>query len=71
MKTYQEWTKPQNNWMSEINQLGFIHKDGQSMIRIQFKEVLWNGVWKIKGLKPRFLIWKEVTMFAQYFSGLD
>ena len=38
MKTYQEWTNPQNNWMSEINQLGFIHKSGQDMIRIQFQK---------------------------------
>ena len=43
----------------------YLQKEGQSMIKIDSKEVLWNGVWKIKGLRPRFLIWKEMKMFAQ------
>ena len=29
--------EPQNNWMSGISQLELLIKDGQSMIRIQFK----------------------------------
>ena len=38
MKIYQEGgLEPQNNWMSGINQLELFTKDGQSMIRIQFK----------------------------------
>ena len=33
----------------------YSQKDGQSMIKVQFKEVLWNGVLKkIKDLGPGF-----------------
>jgi hypothetical protein len=66
MKTYQEWTKPQNNWMSGINQLELFIKDGQSMIRIQFKRSIMKRKFeKVKCLRPRFLVWKEMKMFAQ------
>ena len=27
--------------------------------------MLWNGVWKVKDLGSRFLIWKDMKMFAQ------
>ena len=43
----------------------YSQKEGQSMIKIDSKEVLWNGVWKVKDLGSRFLIWKDMKMFAQ------
>ena len=36
-------------WVKLID-YDYSQKEGQSMIKIDSKEVLWNGVWKIQGL---------------------
>ena len=45
----------------------YSQKDGQSMISIQFRKKCYeNEVWKVKDLRSRFLIWKDMKMFAHY-----
>ena len=47
MKTYQQWTKPQNNWMGEVNWLWVFTKYGQSMIKVQFRKKCYEK-WSLK-----------------------
>ena len=70
MKTYQEWTKPQNNWMGEVNWL-WLWKWSQSMIKIDSKELLWK--WSLKrsqGLESRFLVRKHEDVCTIFMSSL-
>ena len=40
------------------------------MIKIDSKEVLWNGVWKSQGLGSRFLVWKHEDVCTTLMSSL-
>ena len=40
------------------------------MIKIDSKEVLWNGVWKSQGLGSRFLVWKHEDVCTISMSSL-
>ena len=60
----------QNKWMSEVNWL-WLWKWSQSMIKIDSKEVLWNGVWKkVKDLGSRFLVRKHEDVCTTLMSSL-
>ena len=50
MKTYQQWTKPQNNWMGEVNWLWVFTKYGQGMIKIDSKKCYEKWSLKSQGL---------------------
>ena len=53
-------------WVKLID-LELFTKHGQSMIKVNSKWSIYkNGVWKIMDLRSKFLIWKEVRMFAQH-----
>jgi len=58
--------------MGEVNWLWVFTKYGQSMIKIQFRKKCYEMEFeKAKDLRSRFLIWKEMRMFAQHvFTSL-
>ena len=60
----------QNKWMGEVNWL-WLWKWSQSMIKIDSKEVLWNGVWKkVKDLGPGFWFEKHEEVCTISMSSL-
>jgi hypothetical protein len=57
-------------WVKLID-YDYSQKEGQSMIKIDSKEVLWNGVWKVKDLGSRFLIWKHEDVCTIFISSFE